>query len=87
MGKLPGLPSLSWNAYTDFAMKKFKIIDGNKIKVADSDRIFVFVNGKNEEGANSSLSLVRYEFLEIIFRLALRRYYESKHFPFIFKIN
>ena len=82
IGKNSIFPSISLNGFTEFVSQKLKMIDGKKIKIADSDRLFIAVNGKDHSEGNSMLSLIRYEFLEIIFRLALKRYWDSKYFSY-----
>jgi hypothetical protein len=77
IGKIPGLLSISFNAYNKFAVKKIKLVDGKNIRFADSDILFLKVNGRNQIGANSMISLVRFQFLEILLKLALKRYYYS----------
>jgi hypothetical protein len=77
-GKLKGLVSISLNAYTEFITKHIHVIDSPYFTLADSDTLFIYVNGKEQSSTNSVLSLVRYEFLEIIFRIALKRFYKSK---------
>ena len=77
IGKNSALPCLSWNAMTEFVFKKLYLIDGEFVKLADSDRMFKFINGKKIEGNNSATGLVRFEFTEFLMRLALKRYHES----------
>ena len=61
------------------------IVDGNVVKMRDLDNVFAAVNAvvrhgaperknKDEKSHNTSKSIVRYEFLESVVRLGLRRF-------------
>jgi hypothetical protein len=61
------------------------IVDGNVVKTRDLDNVFAAVNAvvrsgaperknKDEKSHNTSKSIVRYEFLEAVVRLGLRRF-------------
>ena len=67
------------NSYTDFLKEELQIIDGTQLKYADTDRLFITVNAGNKV-KNSMIpanSLVRYQFMEILMRLAIKKYYDS----------
>jgi len=69
--------SISLNCYTDF-VKQIGLVDGNIIKFAASDTVFLSINKNSKATAlNPGVALVRYQFLEIMMRLALKRYEES----------
>lgn len=72
-------PSISWLDFSNWA-NWIGTIDGQYCKVADVDRIFIQVNVELEESHedNPDWDLCRYEFYEIIVRLAYCKYFESK---------
>jgi len=58
-------------------IQKTKLLEGNKIKLSDIDRLFITTNyNPNESTADNNplKSLVRYEFIEILVRLAHEKY-------------
>lgn len=69
-------PSVTWMEFSD-AVSKWRMIDKH-LTSQDTDRAFVAVNFDSEalEG-NDENSLCRYEFLEIIVRLAKIKYLEK----------
>ena len=69
--------SVALNAYTDFAKDVLNIIDGVYVKTADADRLFITVNANVRTPLIPANALVRFQLMEIIVRLGLKRYYES----------
>lgn len=58
-------------------MQKTKLLEGGKIKLSDIDRLFITTNfNPNDSIADNNplKSLVRYEFIEILVRLAHEKY-------------
>ena len=63
-------PTISWNDFTSFSTK-CKILDHDKIKNADLDLILVATCVSHHQYVNSqTLDQTRYEFLEMIVRVA-----------------
>ena len=72
-------PIVSWNDFTLFC-NKCKIPDSKSCNLATIDRIYIATNvNQNAPGGGSQgdKDLVRYEFLEIIVRLANAKYKDS----------
>ena len=56
-------------------MKYIGLVDGKEVRFAESDTIFLTVNKRNKPtNLNPGIALVRYQFLEVLIRLALKRY-------------
>lgn len=75
---------IGWNVYREFITQTLKLADHQTLKPEDCDRLFIAVN-VNKGGAqttsnefNSEKSLVRHEFLEILLRIAVKKYFESE---------
>jgi len=57
------------------------IIDGNTTNLSDLDLEFVATNsGKKKTHLNPDRALVRYQMLEVITRIALRKFLSCKYF-------
>ena len=73
-------PIVSWNDFTVFC-NKCKITDNKSCNLATIDRIYIATNVNQNAGAGGNSQgdkdLVRYEFLEIIVRLANAKYKDS----------
>jgi hypothetical protein len=65
------------NCYTDF-VKLVGLVDGKDVRFSDSDTLFITLNkrGKNTP-LNPGVALVRFQLLEILIRLGLKKYEES----------
>ena len=70
--------SLSFNTYNEFFIKYLGLIDNKHIRFSDGDTLFLTVNGKRQTPMNPATALVRHQFMEILLRLALKRFYEPK---------
>ena len=69
--------SITLNAYTDF-VKQIALVDGTTIRFAASDTEFISMNKRSKATAmNPGVALVRFQFMEILMRLAIKRYYEE----------
>ena len=69
-------PVIDWIDFTN-SCQTWNIIDSN-LKMADIDRIFIATNVELEEQeGNDDRSLCRFEFYEIITRMAKTKYFES----------
>lgn len=69
--------SITLNAYTDF-VKQINLVDGNIVKFAASDTEFISMNKRTKASPlNPGVALVRFQFMEILMRLSLKRYEES----------
>jgi len=70
-------PVIDWIDFTDYC-KDVDVMDAN-LKMSDVDRIFIATNVEIEDQeANDDRSLCRFEFYEIITRMAKTKYLESK---------
>ena len=72
------IPSIPFNAYTDIVAKQLNLVDNKVVKYAESDTLFLTVNGNKKTPLNPANALVRFQFLEILIRLGLKRYYDCK---------
>jgi hypothetical protein len=78
IGKTGNIFGISWLTYNDFVLYKLNIVDGTEIKLNASDLLFRTINGRPKLGNNPALSLVRFEFMEVLLRLAILRYYDTQ---------
>ncbi len=70
--------SILLNCYTDF-VKQIGLHDGKIINATTSDTEFLSINKRTKpSNLNPGLALVRFQFMEILMRLAFKRYDESK---------
>ena len=70
-------PSIDWLAFTN-NVDKWQILDRANLLMSDVDRIFIATNVELEEQeANDDRSLCRFEFYEILVRLAKLKFYEK----------
>ena len=70
--------SIPLNSYTDFFVNKTGIVDNKTLKLPDVDRSFIATNYMDKKiPLNPSTALVRFEFLEMIVRLAQDKYVHS----------
>ncbi len=75
-----GVPCIGTNVFTDM-MNQCNAIDGQYMVLSDIDIEMVTSNagkGKLSNPRNPERSLVRYQMIEMIVRIALRLYYKSK---------
>jgi hypothetical protein len=78
VGRTEAIFGIPWLMFNDLAYYKLKIVDGEKLTLTSADLMFKAIKGKKLTGKmNSKLILVRFEFLEALFRLAVARYYDS----------
>jgi hypothetical protein len=67
-------PFLSWLDYSSW-IKQINIIDEEKLPMATFDRIFIATNIEEEDlQDNPDRALCRYEYLEILVRMAIAKY-------------
>ena len=75
---------IEWNEIRTFVVTDLKILD-KKLKTDEIDRLFIAVNAvmadeqdsnTNNPETNKSKALIRYEFLEFMVRLAIKKYVE-----------
>ena len=76
-GMLGNVFSVALNQYTDFIKETIDMIDGEKINQSDADRLFITVNANKRGPLIPANALVRCQFMEILIRLALKKYFES----------
>jgi hypothetical protein len=74
IGMVGSIFSIGLNTYTELAREVLDLVDGEQIKLLDIDMMFILVNqGKKSEFIPAN-GLVRYQFLEILLRLSLKKY-------------
>ena len=72
-----GVFSIPLNAYTDF-VKQIDLVNGKDIRFAESDTQFLTMNKRSKNSyLNPGVALIRFQFLEILVRLAIKRYEET----------
>ena len=72
-----GVFSIPLNTYTDF-VKQIDLVNGKDIRFAESDTQFLTMNKRSKNSyLNPGVALIRFQFLEILTRLALKRYDET----------
>ncbi len=69
-----GIFAISLNTYTDLMREVLALVDTN-LKLNDIDMLFIVVNAVRKGDYNPPNGLVRYQFLEILMRVALKKYY------------
>lgn len=83
LGESNNIYQIPLNAFTDFINKNSGLVDGEILRFAESDTQFINVT-KNNRPKVSMLSpansLIRFQFLEIIIRLGIWRYFETGMF-------
>jgi hypothetical protein len=80
IGRTEAIFGIPWLMFNDLAYYRLKIVDGEKLTLTSADLMFKAIKGKKLVGKmNSKLILVRFEFLEALFRLAVARYFDSKY--------
>jgi len=76
LGKTENLFSINKLTLTDFIAHKIFLFDGDKL--TDMDLTFSSVKGRPKVAKfQPRTALIRFEFLEMMFRLALKKYYDS----------
>lgn len=71
--------SIGWNVYREFMIQSLNITEKEKLKPDDCDRLFIGVNAGNQRKAQfiPQNGLVRFQFVEILMKAAIKRYFES----------
>ena len=73
--------SILLNCYTDF-VKQVCILDGKIINATTSDTEFRSINKRSKPtNLNPGVALVRFQLMEILMRLAFKKYDETKEAP------
>ncbi len=72
------IPAIPFNGYNDTVAKQMSLVDNRSVKFAESDTLFLTVNGNKKTPFNPANALVRFQFFEILIRLALKRYFDCK---------
>ena len=71
-------PVIDWLDFVDMCSKTWLIIDGTTLTPQDVDRIFLATNFEEQDlEENDDNSLCRFEFMEIIARLAREKYQQK----------
>ncbi len=76
-GRIGNIFSVALNQYTEFLKDKVHIIDNINISVSDADRFFITVNSGKKGPLIPANALIRFQFVEILLRMALKKYFES----------
>lgn len=77
-GASSNLAQIPLNSYTEY-VKGIKLVDGKEVKFAASDTEFISITKRTKKtNLNPGNALIRSQFLEILARLALRRYENSQ---------
>ncbi|EAR90532.2 hypothetical protein TTHERM_00120780 (macronuclear) [Tetrahymena thermophila SB210] len=79
LGIVGDIPCISQNQFSNIALK-MKLTDGKNFKISDLDYNFITVNSsKNKEKnyRNPDKAMIRFEFLEVIARIAIDKYIRS----------
>lgn len=77
LGMVGTVFSIGWNTFTEFVNTSLNVIDKEKFNLADCDRLFISVNSSKRAALIPANALCRFKFLEIIMRMAIKRYYET----------
>lgn len=76
IGRTENLFAINKLTLTDFIAHKICLFDGDKLN--DMDLAFMTIKGKPKIAKfQPKTALVRFEFMELLWRLALKKYYES----------
>ena len=83
---LNGVPCISQNVLAEIA-NAMRIADGRLLKLSDVDMEFIAVNARrkvdpNKKFLNPERGLVRYEFMEVLVRIAIQKYRSVEKRPF-----
>lgn len=71
---------------TDFIAHKIFLLDGDKLN--DMDISFRTIKGRPKNCKNQPrTALVRYEFIELLWRVAIKKFYESNKILFLMRIR
>ena len=77
LGMINGIYSISLNTYTELVREVLNLVDGETLKLNDIDMLFIVVNAVRKGDFNPPNGLIRYQFLEILLRIALKKYHIS----------
>ena len=80
-GRIGNIFSVGLNQFTEFLKEDLNILDTLALTMSDADRLFITVNAGKRGPLIPANALVRFQFVEMILRIALRRYYESQEAP------
>lgn len=71
-------PVIDWLDFVDMCQKTWRVVDGSSLTSQDIDRIFLATNFEEQDlEENDDNSLCRFEFMEIIARLAREKYQQK----------
>ena len=76
-GMIGNVFSVALNQYTEFIKEVLNLIDGEHLNQSDADRYFITVNANKRGPLIPANALVRCQFMEILIRLAIKRYFDS----------
>jgi hypothetical protein len=74
---------LGTNCFQDLA-NGCSLVDGELLKLADLDLEFISTNaGIKNQALNPDRALVRYQVMEVLVRIAIQKYFKSKHYSIL----
>lgn len=76
-GRIGIIFSVALNQFTEFIKEHINLIDGQHLNMSDADRFFITVNAGKKGALIPANALIRFQFVEILLRMALRKYLES----------
>lgn len=56
------IPAIPFNGYNDTVAKQMSLVDNRSVKFAESDTLFLTVNGNKKTPLNPANALVRFQF-------------------------
>eukprot|EP00347_Sterkiella_histriomuscorum_P020671 403336916 len=77
-GMIGTIFSVALNQYTEFLKEELNLIDGDQLNQSDADRYFITVNSNKRGPLIPANALVRFQFVEILLRLAIKKFFESQ---------
>ena len=66
--------SIGLNVYTELLRENLGLVDGETLKLNEIDMLFIVVNSIRKGEYNPANGLVRYQFLEILMRIAFKKF-------------
>ena len=79
MGVKDNIFQIPLNNFSDFVSEKSGIVDGHEVKFADTDTLFYCMTANRPSDMKSlpAKSIVRFQFLEVLVRLGIKKYLEG----------
>lgn len=74
LGMVGNIFSIGLNTYTEFLRDTLNLVDNETLKLNDTDMLFISVNQSRKGEFNPANGLVRYQLLEVLIKIALKKY-------------